>query len=82
MDEQYQPKWVQDLYKDFPDHKMTIESLFMTAEDFKDLARDYCRCKSAVQRLSKEQNTRKLSNYQFALEALKSELIEWFSKSI
>ena len=82
MDKQYKPIWAKDLYKDFPEHKDTIESLCMTTEHFKDLAQDYCKCKSTLKRLSKEQDTRKLDQYQFALDALRSELVELFGRSI
>ena len=80
MDEHNKPNWAKELYKDFPEHRESIESLCMNAEYFKDLAKDYSKCKSTIKRLSKERDSRKLSQFQFALDALKSELVELFER--
>ena len=76
MDELSRSEWTKEIYKDFPEHKSAIDSLLVSTEHFNELARDYYKCKSIIEKLSKDQTLKKLDEYEMTLDDLKSELIE------
>ena len=76
MTEQLKPEWTNEIYKDFPEFKSTIDSLILTTDHFNELAKDYYDCKSTIQQLSKEQSYRKINEFRTTLNELKSEIEE------
>lgn len=74
MEEVVESLWKNELKKDFPEHKQTIDHLFDSIDIVLELARDYYLCKKQIKVLNKETKGDLIDEYKDTLTELREEL--------
>ncbi|WP_044209576.1 hypothetical protein [Flammeovirga sp. OC4] len=69
-----------ELKKDFPLHKETIDHLFNSIEMIMDISKDYFLCKYQIRVLDKESKGDLIKEYQYTLRELRKELIYFIKR--